>query len=192
MAQIIEKNGQQILKLLSYRYTWNFNPDGSEGTVFFISKIHSRHDFKWVHPVHEVLQYLKKEPCKKIQLPELKLFHYADNLKSRSSYLPLLELSVQEDPEDDRNMHYLGREYMFHKKYDEAITTLNRHLTLKSATWKNERAASYRFIGRCQLAKNNFNEAKISYLKAICEAPYLREAYIELAYLLYEQKEYYG
>ena len=29
-------------------------------------------------------------------------------------------------------------------------------------------------------------------MKAICEAPYLREAYIELAYLLYEQKEYYG
>lgn len=190
--KIIEKNWTADTKLLSYRYTWNFNSDGSEGTVFFISKIHSRHDFKWVHPVHEVLQYLKKEPCKKIQLPELKLFHYADNLKSRSSYLPLLELSIQEDPEDDRNMHYLGREYMFHKKYDEAINTLNRHLTLKSATWKDERAASYRFIGRCQLAKNNFNEAKISYLKAICEAPYLREAYIELAYLLYEQKEYYG
>lgn len=190
--KIIEKNWTAGTKLLSYRYTWNFNPDGSEGTVFFISKIHSRHDFKWVHPVHEVLQYLKKEPCKTIQLPELKLFHYADNLKSRSSYLPLLELSVQEDPKDDRNMHYLGREYMFHKKYDEAINTLNRHLTLKSATWKDERAASYRFIGRCQLAKNNFNEAKISYLKAICEAPYLREAYIELAYLLYEQKEYYG
>ena len=185
---IIEKNWTKETKLLSYRYTWNFNPDGSEGTVFFISKIHSRHDFKWVHPVHEVLHYMGKEPCKTIQLPELKLFHHADNQKSRSSYLPLLELSVKEDPEDDRNMHYLGREYMFHKKYDEAIVTLQRHLTLKSATWNDERAASYRFIGRCQLAKNQIEEAKNSYLKAISEAPYLREGYIELAYLLYEQK----
>ena len=29
--------------------------------------------------------------------------------KSRGQYLPLLELSEEEDPEDDRNMHYLGR-----------------------------------------------------------------------------------
>ena len=36
--------------------------------------------------------------------------HYPDNSKSRSSYLPLLELSVKENPNNDRNMHYLGRE----------------------------------------------------------------------------------
>ena len=34
------------------------------------------------------------------------LNHYPDSKKSRSSYLPLLELSVEEDPTDDRNMHY--------------------------------------------------------------------------------------
>ena len=40
-----------------YRYTWNFNPDGSEGVVFWTDKIHARHGFRWVHPVHEVLEY---------------------------------------------------------------------------------------------------------------------------------------
>ena len=38
-----------------YRYTWNFNADGSEGTVFWIEKIHARRGSRWTHPVHEVL-----------------------------------------------------------------------------------------------------------------------------------------
>ena len=44
-------------KRARYRYTWNFNPDGSEGVVFWTDKIHARHGFRWVHPVHEVLEY---------------------------------------------------------------------------------------------------------------------------------------
>ena len=39
-----------------YRYTWNFNADGSEGTVFCIEKIHARRGYRWTHPVHEVLE----------------------------------------------------------------------------------------------------------------------------------------
>ena len=80
--------------------------------------------------------------------------HYPDKTKSRSSYLTLLELSVEEDPEDDRNMHYLGREYMYYSKWDECIKTLKKHLELKSATWKDERAASMSFIARSYKAKN--------------------------------------
>ena len=75
--EVIEKNWSSDIQALSYRYTWNFNPDGSEGTVFFISKIHSRHGFKWVHPVHEVLDYVIKD-IKTRQVPELRLYHYAE------------------------------------------------------------------------------------------------------------------
>ena len=110
---------------LKYRYTWSFNKDGSEGVVFFIEKAHKRNGYKWINPVHEVL-YSEKEIigiAKGVQLD-----HYADNSKSRMQYLPLLELSVIEDPENDRNMHYLGREYMYYKLYDKAIETLKKHL----------------------------------------------------------------
>ena len=41
---------------LRYRYTWNFNEDGSEGYVFYIEKIHARSGFRWVGAVHEVLR----------------------------------------------------------------------------------------------------------------------------------------
>lgn len=42
---------------VSYRYTWSFQQDGSEGVVFWSDKIHTRRGYRWVHPVHEVLQW---------------------------------------------------------------------------------------------------------------------------------------
>ncbi len=173
---------------LRYNYNWSFDEYGKPATSFMINKIHKNGYYKWTHPVHEVLTPIKEENEK--ICPEVVLNHYPDKAKSRSSYLPLLELSVKEDPLDDRNMHYLGREYMYYQKWDESIATLKKHLSLKSATWKDERCASMRFIARCYYAKGMKKEAKEWYFKAIEEAPYLRESYIEIAYLFYEEKDY--
>ena len=98
-----------------------------------------------------------------------------------TQYLDLLELSVKENPTDDRNMHYLGREYMFHGQLEKAIETLKKHLLLESVTWKDERCASMRFIGRCYIGLNDYEEAKKWLDKAILEAPYLRDPYVERA-----------
>lgn len=146
-AEILKSAWQENTGRARYRYTWNFNPDGSEGVVFMADKIHKNHDYKWVNPVHEILMPIDERQLETIDLPNVRLYHKADNTKSRGSYLPLLELSVEEDPTNDRNMHYLGREYMFYGKYEKAIETLKRHLELPNATWADERAASYRFIG---------------------------------------------
>ena len=35
----------------TYRYTWSFQDDGSEGVVFWYEKIHARHGYRWTHPV---------------------------------------------------------------------------------------------------------------------------------------------
>jgi len=173
---------------MRYTYNWSFDEYGKPATTFLLNKIHLRNNYIWTHPVHEVLTSLNKE--KEILCKDIVLNHYPDKTKSRSSYLPLLELSVKEDPEDDRNMHYLGREYMYYCKWDKCIETLKKHLKLKNATWKDERAASMRFIARSYNANNDKKNAKEWYIKAISEAPYLREGYIELAYLLYEEKNY--
>lgn len=173
---------------MRYTYNWPFNEYGEVGTTFLLNKIHSRNNYKWVHPVHEVLVPIndeKEKVCKDIVLN-----HYPDRSKSRSNYLSLLELSVKEDSEDDRNMHYLGREYMYYGRWDDAITTLKKHLELKKATWKDERCASMCFIARCYKGKNDIINAKEWYEKAVEEAPYLRESYVELGYLYYEEKDY--
>lgn len=172
-----------------YNYNWSLDKNNKPIVNFNIDKIHTRHNYKWKHPVHEVLSYEKNNE-NIITLENVTLNHYPDKTKSRSSYLPLLELSVKEDPEDDRNMHYLGREYMYYGKWDKAITTLKKHLSLKKATWKDERAASMRFISRCYKNLNNYKEAREYLNYAIKEAPYLRDAYVERAILEYEQNNF--
>lgn len=170
----------------NYKYIWNFDENGNPQTSFYIEKIHLRHNFKWIHPVHEVLKYTGTKGQKYITLNETVLKHYPDNTKSRGQYLPLLELSVKEEPNDDRNMHYLGREYMFYKMYDKSIETLKKHLSMPNAKWRDERCASMRYIAKCHIAKKEYEKAEKWFAKAIKEAPYLREPYVEYAQLEYE------
>lgn len=177
------------LNRLRYKYNWALDKDNKTIISFLYEKIHDRNHYKWVHPVHEVLECsLTNE---KVAVNDaIVLNHYPDKNKSRSSYLPLLELSVKENPLNDRNMHYLGREYMYYKEWDKSIDTLKKHLSLESATWKEERSASMRFISRCYKAKGDASEAKYWCLKAIDECPLMREGYVELAFILYEEENY--
>ena len=187
---VLEELWKDNTTRLRYNYNWSFDEYGKPAVNFYIEKIHSRKGYKWTHPVHEVLSYIGDDKEIFEITDEITVNHYPDNTKSRSSYLPLLELSVKENPSDDRNMHYLGREYMFYKKWNECIDTLIKHLSLPTATWKDERAASMRFIARAYKNLNRIEESRMWLDKAISEAPYLRDAYVERALLEYELGNY--
>ena len=188
----VEAAWEAGVQQLRYRYVWNFQPDGSEGYVFWIDKIHARQGFSWVNPVHEVLRYEGKGAPRARFAEGVCLEHRADPAKSRGQYLPLLELAVQEDPDNDRNTHYLGREYMYHGDWDKCIETLQRHLRLPGATWADERSASMRFIARAHAAKGEREAARSWYLRAIAEAPHLREPYLDFAVFLSEEEDWEG
>ena len=89
-------------------------------------------------------------------------------------------------------MHYLGREYLFYGRWDDCIATLKRHLQMPSATWRDERSASMRYIARAYHEKGDDAAARDWYLRAIVEAPHLREGYTDLSWLLYEQEDWEG
>lgn len=173
------------------RYIYNWSLENNIPKVsFYYEKIHSRHSFKWVHPVHEVLKYEENTKENIVISDRVILNHFPDKTKSRSSYLGLLELSVKEEPENDRNTHYLGREYMYYGKWKEAIEVLKKHISLKTATWKDERCASMRFISRCYKELKQYDDARKYLDMAIEEAPYLRDPYMERALLEYSLENY--
>lgn len=178
------------VQTLRYRYTWSFRPDGTEGCVFWMSKAHARHGFHWINPVHEVLEYSEKGQCIEKEAIGVQLDHHPDNSKSRAQYLPLLELAVKEDPDNDRNMHYLGREYMFNKMWDKCRNTLIYHLSMPSATWADERCASMRFISRACRELELKEESEQWILRAIGEAPWLREPWLEASEIAYHKKDW--
>ena len=183
----LEKNWDNNTTRLAYNYNWLLDENNNPKVNFYIEKIHSRNDYTWTHPVHEVLTYIGNKTENKKYTNEITVNHYPDASKSRSSYLPLLELSVKEHPEDDRNVHYLGREYMYYGMWNKSIDTLIKHLKLPTATWKDERCASMRFISRCYQRLNRFDEARMWLDKAILEAPHLRDPFVERALLEYTQ-----
>lgn len=167
-----------------YKYVWSWKDDGSEGLVYGGDKIALRHNYRWKHPVHEVLI---PDRIEEVQgWIGLEIHHYPDHSKSRGQYLPLLKLAVDEDPYDDRNAHYYARELFFNYRLDEAKQEFVRHLSLPRATWKPERAASMRYIAKCSYGA----EREAWFVKAVEETPDRREPLVDLAQYYYETQEW--
>lgn len=169
------------------------NGDGTPGTVFLQRKLHRPGAFHWQYPVHEVLVGAGGTPVTaEAVVPDMAVEHRPDGHKSRGQYLPLLELAARENPEDPRCAHYLGREYMYYGRWDEAIRELTRHLALPSAVWREERCASLRYISRCHAGKGNNREAMRWAMRAVCEQPELREGWYEAQRAAYELRDWSG
>ena len=69
---------------------------------------------------------------------------------------------------------------------------LNRYLKMPNAVWRDERAASYRFIARAYNALGNREQALSNLLMAAAEAPQLREPWLELAAQAYSDGDFEG
>lgn len=169
----MEKAFEQGFTRPRYEYTWSWNEDGSPGLIYGGDKIHTRSGYRWKHPVHEVLVSTTPEISGWI---DLKIHHHADNSKSRGQYLPLLEQAVREDPHDDRNAHYLAREYYFRGMLEKASAEFQRHLELPTATWAPERSTSMRYLSQCDL-----DRAEYWLLRSAAEAPDRREPWVDMA-----------
>jgi|AntAceMinimDraft_12_1070368.scaffolds.fasta_scaffold10576_4 glycosyltransferase involved in cell wall biosynthesis len=167
-----------------YQYTWNWNEDGTPGLTYGGDKIHTRHGYRWKHPVHEVA--VSYGGFEEVQgWVALEIHHHADNTKTRSQYFPLLKMAVDEDPYDDRNAFYYARELYFHGMYEEATKEFKRHLDLPRAKWPPERAASMRYLG-----KINKDEAERWFIRAIEQAPGRREPWVDLSKHYYEAQDW--
>jgi glycosyltransferase involved in cell wall biosynthesis len=165
-----------------YTYTWSWQDDGRPGLQYSGDKIHARAGYHWRHPVHEVITpYGITETQEGVGL---EIHHLPDSSKGRD-YLPLLALSVAETPEDDRNAFYYARELLFANQTTAAAREFRRHLSLKSARWIPERAASYRYLAQIE------PECREAWLeRAIKEDPSRREGHVMLAAYYFDHKRW--
>lgn len=153
------------------------------GLEFEALRMHSRNGYRWKYPIHEsVSSYGIQE---KKQAVDIKIYHYPDNNKSRSQYLPLLELAAKEDPLSDRCAHYYARELFYYGRYEEAVKEFNRHLSLPSSVWKAERCESMRYIAKCEPHNSEY-----WFRQAIAECPERREPYVDLAQVYYDKSDW--
>lgn len=175
---------------LQYKYVWSWTDESKPDQVFYSDKISGRFTHRWRNPIHEVLQPTVPEVISRCDTVLIE--HHPDRQKSRANYLPLLQLSVLEDPLNDRNSHYFGRELYFHQKYEEAINEFRRHLVLPTAKWAAERAASLRYGAKCFESLGDITSTTYWYNLAVLTDPQSREALIDFASFLLRQKEWTG
>lgn len=167
-----------------YKYTWSWKPDGSPGLEYGGDKIHARQGYRWKHPVHEVILAYSIPEVQ--HWTDLEIHHHPDPTKSRAQYYQMLKMAVEEDPSDDRNAYYYARELFFNNLLEEAATEFKRHLSLPRAVWKPERAASMRYLAKCEphMAEHWLNKA--------VEEAFRREPMVELAQYYYEKENWLG
>ena len=173
-----------------YPFVWSHHADGTPASVFTMEKIHARHSYRWFRPVHEELMYIGEGAERAVRVDGIVLHHYPDLAKPRGQYLPLLELSVAENPSDDRAAFWLGREYFYNQRHDECVATLTKYLSLPSARWNEERSAAMRLIARCHQAKGDRTEAFTWLMRAVAECPDTREPYLALVEFGYREQNW--
>ncbi|MCC8952371.1 glycosyltransferase [Bradyrhizobium sp. Pear77] len=147
---------------------------------------HHRWGYRFKRPVHEALSYSGAEvttECLDIVMCEVQ-DHSKD---TRQQYLPLMEVAHREDPDDSQICFWLGRDYMWANRSDEATALLSRYLELPTSTWGEERAEAMRYLARTDPAR------KINWLeRARLEAPHRREIWLDLAEHLHSQADWYN
>jgi glycosyltransferase involved in cell wall biosynthesis len=178
----IERVWKEDTTRLRYKFDWG------QGICFYYEKIHHRKGYHWHHPVHE---YPRPDPRTVevyAQTDMLLVSHHPDSSKSRGQYLPLLEMSVKEDPRCPRNAFYYARELTFYGRWLDAVVALNKYLEMPEANWINERCYAMRLLGK---AYDHLGQDGRDWFRKACkEAPNTREPWVELAESAYKRQDW--
>lgn len=170
-----------------YLYAWNHDEDGRPKRVFWYDKVHPVKGCRWIHPVHEELVVDSPGEAYRLREDTIYLHHWMDASKPRSSYLPLLELRAQEEPENINGLFYLMREYQFRDIGSlDALRVANMALAQMDGT--NDPFECLPFfligIGDVYRAHGLKEDAEHFYRRAIDVGGHLRQPYISLATML--------
>lgn len=178
------------------RMQFDVDADGNELQGYNQAKCHSPDDYIWKYPCHEVL--MPKEGVSEVIVQtDIKITHSPDADKERD-YLELLELGVQENPDDQRALYYLGREYYYKGLSANAIPILIRSINAKTMVWERQTAQSYKLLADLESmiprisidktsAKIKSHRYMLNYVATDIGIP---EAAFDMAMFHYERAEY--
>jgi tetratricopeptide (TPR) repeat protein len=156
------------------------------GTVWACDRIHSRHGFQWKYPIHEVSAPSMGTVLNHCVI-DATIAHQPDNNKSRAQYLTMLEQAVQDDPQEQRMLAYLIREYGFHKRYEDVVRVAKQ---LNHSGWDVERAATCRNAGDACTHMGRTEDALAWYEGGVEVLPDEPESWCALAQHHYFQKNW--
>lgn len=166
---------------ITYRYIsgWVKGKEGKAVDIEFNGfKCHSRIGYRWRYPIHEVVVPYSIAEVKE-HSTDFEIHHYPDSTKSRDSYLPMLEMAVEEEP-IPRHLYYLGREYYYKGRDEDAKRILKEYMP--KAVFPAEKGAACRVLAKVD--PENAEE----WLLQGAESASTRESGLALANYYYDKK----
>ncbi len=188
-VKIIKDNWQKDTCQMRYEYLYSVDEKNNPIIAFYNDHIHSRHNFKWKYPIHEVLKYTG-DNYHYIKNDELKIIHKPDHDKSREFYLDLLEERVKGHPDDTRNTNLLAREYVNRGRYEDAIRICRQYLNIKNLSYRPERAKILYYMAKSHRMIGEYDKARIWANLSADELPKNRDVYVELMIIYYKTGKY--
>lgn len=183
----VEKAFQAISRF-RYDFVFSHKPDGSPD-VFFVTdtRASDRRYWKWAGHIHETNAAISDKATMAYVPPDVfKVEHWQVPSPTRKSYLPGLAYACHIEPENDRNLHYYGRELLYLGFFRMAIAKLEKHLTISN--WAMEKGQSLIFMGDAYRALGERAKAIESWHRAVEMDPTRREAWMRLADIYFKEQ----
>lgn len=142
MDEILSKGWRENLEKMTgdqieYLFNYTFKDEAMKVPLirFMNNRIHKRNGFRWKWMIHECLVNNRKENT--IEFCEgLEVSHKPDKEKPRSQYLPMLEDSLKEYPNDERLTFYYGL-MLLNKNFPEEAKVIFKKLLKMKVIDKN-------------------------------------------------------
>ena len=163
-------------------FVFSHFPDGSPAVKFSAdTRFYDRRKIYWKGIIHETQQHDGEVKTASVGEDVAYLEHYQNTETDRSKYLSGLGWACYQEPDNDRNSHYFGRELMYRGHYHSAIKELRRHIAM--GKWPTERGQSMIFLGSCLtgLGPDHYDEALEWWNKAIGIGDPRREPWLTTA-----------
>jgi len=185
----IKETWKENTSQMSYEYICETDENGGTVLSFYNNHIHSRKNFHWEYPIHEVLIYTGDDFHLE-QNDEIKLYHKPDLEKSRAFYMDLLEERVTNVPDDFRNIMILTGEYVVRQQYEKAINLGKHYLRIKGNNYSGGKSKIMYYIAKSYRGLKDFETAKKWAILSAKELPQNIDSYVELMMTCYELQEF--
>jgi glycosyltransferase involved in cell wall biosynthesis len=191
----LEKSWKSDTESMNYTYIsdWQDKEKTKPGVSCWRSKIFKRHGYKWFNNVHELPLPIDKHSPVLTNCENIVVYHYQ---KGDRNYISLLNESIKNNSNELNSYIQRGSDYMKQKEYLKGISDYEKYIELAKIEQKKcqssemefykllggQIAHSYIEIGRAKLMmKYPIQDVLQNMLRAVSEAPDMREAWVYLA-----------
>lgn len=175
-----------------FPYEYSYNTNGIVNCKHYRERLISNvHNFHFINPVHEVLVPKDGKNISFIKNDDIIIKHqrqFTNKPQEPARNLRILKSYVEKNPDDVRNMYYIGLEYFNNGEIGNSIKYLEMYVD--KSGWDDERAmACYKLVD-IYLQLNNFKMAQTWAFKSLQIKSDWFESYYAICKVYYHTKEW--